>query len=377
MRITSLLLITTVLGLSACSSSHRPVYSGHQESTDGVPGFADGKKLSPYVKLGQSYSVDGEWYVPRYQPDYVEEGVASWYGPGFHGGKTANGETFDTRGLTAAHRTLPLPSIVRVTSLANGKQVYVRINDRGPFARGRIIDLSYTAAKELEMIGKGTGRVRVEYLPQASQRFVDLLTSGRSPNDINLASEVLNQPYRQPVMVARQQPPAAAPVPSKSPSLLSRLNPIATAHAEEMDVSSPVLNSSSVPLEEEGSAPAMDITASDLPAPAAVPKPEPLLQPVPATQIQPVAGSGGSPALQSVPPAGNYYIQLGAFLQELNAERLRRRAAGYGPATIAHKAVDGNNFFVVRLGPYATVDESTRVLAQLNGLGVHPKLVAQ
>ena len=105
-------LISALLLLAACGSSHRPVYSGHQESTEGVPGFVNGKKVSPHVKLGQSYTVDGETFVPRHQPDYVEEGVASWYGPGFHGGKTANGEEFDEDELTAAHRTLPLPSRV-------------------------------------------------------------------------------------------------------------------------------------------------------------------------------------------------------------------------------------------------------------------------
>lgn len=94
----------------------------------------------------------------------TETGMASWYGPDFHGKTTANGETYDQNGLTAAHKTLPFNSVVRVTNLDNGKQVTVRINDRGPYARGRIIDLSRAAAREVDMIGPGVARVRLEIL---------------------------------------------------------------------------------------------------------------------------------------------------------------------------------------------------------------------
>lgn len=102
-------------------------------------------------------------YVPAtgYPIGYVERGVASWYGPGFHGRKTANGETYDMRQLTAAHRTLPLGSVVQVRSLTNGRTVTVRINDRGPFARNRILDLSQAAAQALSMVGKGTDQVEI------------------------------------------------------------------------------------------------------------------------------------------------------------------------------------------------------------------------
>src|SRR5580692_13063327 len=97
-------------------------------------------------KVGQPYQIEGTWYYPREQPDYDETGVASWYGPTFHGQHTANGEIFDANGISAAHRTLPMPVNVRVTNLENGKSLIVRVNDRGPFARGRIIDLSAHAA---------------------------------------------------------------------------------------------------------------------------------------------------------------------------------------------------------------------------------------
>lgn len=100
-------------------------------------------------------------YFPGYPIGYVERGIASWYGPGFHGNKTANGERYDMHRLTAAHRTLPLGSIAVVRSINTGRKVTVRINDRGPFAKGRILDLSLAGAKALGMVGNGTDRVEL------------------------------------------------------------------------------------------------------------------------------------------------------------------------------------------------------------------------
>src|SRR5712691_9791904 len=96
--------------------------------------------------------------------DGIQLGVASWYGPGFHGNRTANGEIYDQYELTAAHRTLPLGTRVMVTNLSNGRAVEVRVNDRGPFVDGRAIDLSYAAARTIGMVGPGTVRVRIEVL---------------------------------------------------------------------------------------------------------------------------------------------------------------------------------------------------------------------
>jgi rare lipoprotein A len=115
------------------------------------------------------YDVLGNSYVPQTERRaYSEEGVASWYGRRFHGQKTSSGEPYDMYAMTAAHPTLPIPSYVRVTSLANGKSVVVRINDRGPFHSKRIIDLSYTAAAKLGYVGNGSTRVRVESLDPAA-----------------------------------------------------------------------------------------------------------------------------------------------------------------------------------------------------------------
>ncbi len=118
-------------------------------------------------KIGTPYQIMGVWYYPRENSNYDEIGVASWYGPKFHGRRTANGEIFDMNLLTAAHPTLPMPVRARVTNLENGKSIIVRINDRGPFAKDREIDLSRKAAEILGFRDKGTTQVRVQYLGRA------------------------------------------------------------------------------------------------------------------------------------------------------------------------------------------------------------------
>lgn len=118
-------------------------------------------------KLGKPYRIAGRLYVPRHEPGYNRVGIASWYGDLFHGRLTANGEVYDMNSLTAAHPTLPLPSYVKVTNLANGKQVLLRVNDRGPYAHDRIIDLSRKASEILDTKRQGIAKVRVEYVGPA------------------------------------------------------------------------------------------------------------------------------------------------------------------------------------------------------------------
>ncbi len=124
------------------------------------------------IRVGKPYNIAGRVHKPRADWAYDEVGVASWYGPKFHGRQTASGEIFDKNALTAAHKTLPMPVIARVTNLSNGRSVKVRINDRGPFSRGRLIDLSQAAAKQLGFVNKGTAKVRVEVLPAESRALV-------------------------------------------------------------------------------------------------------------------------------------------------------------------------------------------------------------
>ncbi|MCX8500113.1 MAG: septal ring lytic transglycosylase RlpA family protein [Alphaproteobacteria bacterium] len=128
-------------------------------------------------KIGNPYQIEGVWYRPSVDYEYDEEGVASWYGPGFHGKSTANGEVFDTNLLSAAHRTLPMPSFARVTNNGNGRWVIVRINDRGPYVntKNRIIDLSRRAAQLLGFIDKGTAAVRVQIMGRESKKLADYM----------------------------------------------------------------------------------------------------------------------------------------------------------------------------------------------------------
>lgn len=137
-------------------------------------------------KLGQPYQIAGRWYVPSFDPAYDRTGTASWYGPGFHGRRTANGEVFDQTRLSAAHPTLPLPSIVRVTNLANRRSLDLRVNDRGPFIGDRLIDLSKAAARELGFERTGTAPVRVQFVRLADD------AAGTPPAPVG-APQVRNQ----------------------------------------------------------------------------------------------------------------------------------------------------------------------------------------
>lgn len=128
-----------------------------------------------YYKIGKPYKVNGKTYSPREHNSYNEIGTASWYGDFFNGKRTANGEIFNSREITAAHKTLPLPSIVRVTNLENGKMIMARVNDRGPFSHNRLIDLSRESAKLLGFKEKGTAKVKVELLPNETKRLLQQL----------------------------------------------------------------------------------------------------------------------------------------------------------------------------------------------------------
>lgn len=132
-----------------------------------------GQGAQPWLeqeRVGPPYEANGRWYVPTPEPGYAETGTASWYGPQFHGQSTASGEIFDQAALTAAHPTLPIPSLVQVTNLDNGREVIVRVNDRGPFVGERLIDLSRGAADVLGFTAAGHARVHVRYLGPAPRR---------------------------------------------------------------------------------------------------------------------------------------------------------------------------------------------------------------
>lgn len=147
-------------------------------------------KPEPYAKIGnRPYVVFGQKYTPLHvDAPYSEQGVASWYGVKFHGRRTSSGEKYDMFKMTAAHPTLPIPSYVRVTSLENGKQVVVRINDRGPFLSGRLIDVSYTAALKLGLLKSGRQRVRLDRILTADGGKIALQEEQLALEDVALVA---------------------------------------------------------------------------------------------------------------------------------------------------------------------------------------------
>lgn len=176
------LLILSAGAISSCSSpkkvrlvqsSHindKTKFSSKEFGVRGSPRVTRSKRVRKgggYYRVGKPYKIRGKWYKPKLEERYVRTGVASWYGPNFHGRLTANGEIYDQYSLSAAHPTMPLPSYARVTNLENGSSVVVRVNDRGPYAHGRLIDLSAKAAELLNYQEKGVARVKVKYLGRA------------------------------------------------------------------------------------------------------------------------------------------------------------------------------------------------------------------
>jgi len=175
------LTLALAASLAACGSTPTPTSGKNKRSKEYFSESEYGVKASPRVTnqrtrlprgggrdlVGKPYKVKGQWYKPREDTNYRKVGMASWYGDAFHGRLTANGEIYDMTHLTAAHPTMPLPSYARVTNLKNNSSVIVRVNDRGPFARGRVIDLSHRAADMLDYTHSGTAQVRVEYVGRA------------------------------------------------------------------------------------------------------------------------------------------------------------------------------------------------------------------
>lgn len=274
-------------------------------------------------KVGSPYQIAGVWYYPKEEWDYTETGIASWYGPGFHGRSTANGEVFDENDVTAAHRTLPLPSVVRVTNLGNGRSLVVRVNDRGPFAHGRIIDMSRRSAQLLGFETQGTAKVRVEILSQESQRE-KVIASGGSAGP----------------MLASVSPEVRAPAPSAVPS------------------------------------PPVQVTRLDAPsgaAPAPSRRPAASLQPAPSeTSGTAAIGAGGPPpgTIETVPVSPtDIWIQVGAFENRENAQRLSTRMRSFGSALVQRAEVAGRTFHRVRIGPMTEVASADQVLEQVIAAG--------
>lgn len=187
-RNTSILLLSVTLG--ACSfGSKRDAAPKHHVNVATIPDAVP--RVEPKSRGGnpKSYVVFGKtYYVMNSSHGYVERGIASWYGTAFHGKKTSNGETYSMYQMTAAHKSLPLPTYVQVKNLKNGKSIVVRVNDRGPFHHNRIIDLSYVAAKKLGIAGTGTGLVEVRSINPRSWNKSQQQTVSQNPNRSPISS---------------------------------------------------------------------------------------------------------------------------------------------------------------------------------------------
>jgi rare lipoprotein A len=167
--------------------------------------------IKPGYKVGRPYIIMGKRYTPQESFSWRETGIASWYGPGFHARLTANGEKYDQRAFTAAHRTLQLPSVVRVTHLENGRSVIVRVNDRGPFHDNRIIDLSEAGAEALDFRHKGLARVEVTVLPGPSHKIARMARARETVGAMDAYIAALNADPPDDVAAARQPLTETAP----------------------------------------------------------------------------------------------------------------------------------------------------------------------
>jgi len=257
--------------LAACATP-QPRFAAKHPTVGPTPGQLPNGAGGRY-KVGAPYEVAGVWYVPKEEPNYDQEGLATWYGAGHHLKSTANGEVFDRFALSAAHTTLPLPSIVEVTNLDNGRAIQVRVNDRGPFKNGAIIDLSQAAAQQLGFEQQGTARVRVRYV---------------GPAPLGAPDAGLRHAAYAPSPTPGEQLPAA-------PMPYSGLNP---APAEVAVTAQPLAPIAAAP----PSTPAASLPAA-APAPAAV---------------------GGAV----------YRVQAGAFADQANAQRVVSQLGGDMSATV-------------------------------------------
>ena len=309
-----LLSFVLALGLSACAETNFLLHTA-KKMRDGPPGGV--------YKVGEPYQVNGVWYTPVEDYGYDETGIASWYGADFHGRATANGETYDMNEVTAAHKTLPLPSLARVTNLENGRSLIVRVNDRGPFVAGRILDLSRRSAQLLGLEGKGTGRVRVQILAEESREIAERLKErGAVAN-----ARVLNRPedVKDKTLMVAQLPKAEVAQEELAPPPGAKIAPQLKPTASRVVVTDTPLREASRP------------------------------------QRPPAAAKAGM-LTQGAARATRIYVQAGAFGNFDNAHKTSARLAGVGPVAVSPVLVNGRDVFRVRLGPIASVEEADRFL---------------
>ncbi len=293
------------------------------------PAHAAGPVSDTPVKVGAPYQVAGKTYTPEDNPMYDEVGYASWYGAELAGQQTANGETFNPAGISAAHKTLPLPSYVEVTRLDTGQTILVRVNDRGPFASDRVIDLSEGAARQLGITEQGAVGVRVRRVaPPESERVA--LREGRSVQlRIPTPSGLLDLLNAQ---LAKLPKPAAAPRQTQS-----RPAGPATAPTYKPDGGRFIV-------EGGGNSPSTSTTGYG-------------------TSYEAQYGAGTAPAAAPKVGNGGYIVQIAAFSSKSRADELARQMG----ASVVQSEAGG--VYRVRMGPYATESEAQKALEKVKAKG--------
>ncbi len=340
-NITRTIAMALLLALTACATPQR-------------------QTPAPHYKVGKPYQVNGHWYYPEEDPDYERTGIASWYGREFHGRRTANGEIYDMTRLSAAHTTLPLPSMVEVKNLENGRKLVVRVNDRGPFARGRLIDLSREAARRLGFEQQGTARVRVRYLGPA--RLAEKASKSKQPKWVSAAPRAAGKPAD----VASAETAddisalfALAEVSGTPPSEPSEEATI-LALAAEAEIESPPLTAAgeSAVLAPEAEGPLL-IAAADIAAPEPSAARIIDITKVPKTALE-----------------GLYVIRVVTLSRPDNIERLRAELASVGPLRVSRiEAEAGSAFYRVNMGPFDSAEIAAERLEAVRAAGYDDALM--
>jgi len=381
-RRAALLLTTALAGaaLAGCAETSFAVNAAKQ--------IQGSEKQQGTYKIGDPYQINGVWYYPAEDYSYNETGVASFYGGeqqgvNFHGRLTANGEIYDMNALTAAHRTLPMPSLVRVTNLENGRSIVVRVNDRGPYARGRIIDMSRRAAQLLGYEGKGTASVRVQVLAEES-RQLKLATLQRMPGNETVAAaprEAVQSDSLPPppgarsagtVSAAALPPPSATLSPAPASVRQRNGRPVSEALAKP---AAPVTATGNDVVSSAGAVAPANTLASAAPIATAIPsKPVPLPREVAALPVAEQSKARATVSQQQVRPT-TMFIQAGAFSNFDNASRLSIKLARYGHTLVTPVVVNGQQLYRVRLGPVASVKEADNILDSIAGDAPQARIV--
>ncbi|MCG6862576.1 MAG: septal ring lytic transglycosylase RlpA family protein [Chromatiaceae bacterium] len=319
--------------LSGCSSTiDRDSATGNPPDLSSIEDAQP--KIEPKSKYGnpETYVVFGKrYYTKASSKGYVERGIASWYGKKFHGRKTSSGERYDMYGMTAAHKTLPLPTYARVTNVKNGRSAVVKINDRGPFHGKRVIDLSYTAARKLGVVATGTAMVEV--------RAIDPSRPGTERQDSFLASAddaaETRSPAPEKVLAARKTPAAKKPV-ARSKATETRVAKVDKADTHQKNTPLRIAKT----------------TKTSVPMPKAM-----------------VAKAEASPGLAS---GSSMYLQVGAFGSRLNAEQLRRRLVDHIAEQVQVRSTDGEKspWYKVRVGPLDSRKSAKDLSQKLASMGL-------